>query len=214
MTESLKAEVAKLLAGSAFVYAKVPTHSIETVVQLANMGFRLTDTQMTLERPLDRPWKADRSSAHVRLSRADDRTAVEFVGRESFRFSRFHLDPLVSKNIADEIKAQWVGNFFTGNRGNYLIVAEGKDGVGGFLQLLEQDSGRTINVDLIAVLEKYHGQGFASQMIEYAAKHCAGKAMNYKVSTQAANIPSLRLYEKMGFTMCQSLYIFHAHGRN
>jgi hypothetical protein len=32
-----------------------------------------------------------------------------------------------------------------------------------------------------------------------------------RVGTQIANIPSLRLYERLGFTMAESAYVLHAH---
>jgi hypothetical protein len=31
------------------------------------------------------------------------------------------------------------------------------------------------------------------------------------VGTQAANIPSLRLYESFGFRVCETAYVLHAH---
>ena len=74
---------------------------------------------------------------------------------------------IYSKNVANKIKEEWVGNFFLGKRGKWMIVVEENSKVVGFLQLLEKNK-KTIVIDLIAIEEKKRGKGLAKEMIAYA----------------------------------------------
>ena len=66
-------------------------------------------------------------------------------------------------------------------------------------------------IDLIAVEPSHQGNGLATAMIKFAADYC-GKWQRMLVGTQVSNIPSIRTYEKLGFRMCGSSYVFHYHG--
>ena len=52
-----------------------------------------------------------------------------------------------------------------------MIVIEHKSRVVGFLQLLKENS-KTIVIDLIAVRNKFRGNGFARNMIYFAYFNC------------------------------------------
>jgi ribosomal protein S18 acetylase RimI-like enzyme len=138
-----------------------------------------------------------------------DRQAVEDIARKSFLYSRFHLDPAFSRAVADRIKAEWAGNFFHGQRGDHMVVAEVAGAVRGFLQLL-QDEPERMTIDLIAVAEDVRGRGVASAMMGYAMRAC--RARTLRVGTQAANLASLRLYENLGFRVIATSYVLHRHG--
>jgi GNAT superfamily N-acetyltransferase len=111
--------------------------------------------------------------------------------------------------VANKIKSHWTGNFFKGKRGDWMIVMTCLGKVMGFLQLLSKDD--TIIIDLIAVDKIHQGRGLAAGMIEFAAKQC-GEWSRMQVGTQLSNVPSTRAYEKLGFRMYGSSYVFHYHG--
>ena len=89
-----------------------------------------------------------------------------------------------------------------------MIVALVGDVIVGFLLLLESDTNLTI--DLVAVDNNYQRIGVASDMIAYAECYL-NSFSSVQVGTQLANIPSIRLYEKMGFRAYTSNYVFHYH---
>lgn len=188
-----------------FAYVKSPVERVSDAHTLERLGFRLVDVNLILEKTT--------VPAHlnlpigVRWARPEDRTAVEGIARTSFRYSRFHLDPRIPQGKADNIKAAWVGNYFEGQRGDALVVAESGGSCTGFLLLIKTDNAWVI--DLIAVDAPYRGRGTAEAMIRFAEAHA--DRPRFRVGTQAANIPSLRLYEKMGFRMCAASYVFHLH---
>lgn len=191
-----------------FSYARVPTHDLRTSRLLQRCGFYVVETGITLEIQSLSDRRSDES--RPRFAREGDRVAVEEIGRRSIRFSRFHMDPVIPRPLADEIKAQWVGNYFRGQRGDYMVVAEREGEIAGFAQLVKAPSDVLV-IDLIAVAERHRGHGLAEEMIRFAAVHC-DSPRTLRASTQAANIISLGMYQKIGFRIVSTCYVFHHHG--
>jgi len=199
--------LAELAAAPGFAYARVPTAEVRLTHLLEDAGFRLVDTGITLEAATIAG--TARPGSDTRLARAGDATAVAEIARTAFRYSRFHLDPRIPATLANEIKREWAANYFRGQRGDHMVVAERSGSVVGFLQLLAGKDG-ALTIDLIAVTEAQRGQGLASDMIRFAARECGAPAL-LRVGTQAANVASLRLYERLGFTVAGTSHVFHLH---
>lgn len=199
-----------LPAGPAFVDAKVGVDSIIELQRLEAMGFRLVDTNVELTRdaaPLDLP------TGRCRFATPDDEIAVRAIAARTISQSRFHLDPNISNATACHLKSAWAGNFFSGQRGEWMVVAEDKGEVGGFLQLLRR-ADNCIVIDLMAVAKERQGQGLATAMISYASQACLGRPTNMIVGTQMANLSSLALYNRLGFAISGATYVLHLHVRN
>ena len=189
-----------ITAQRAFAYARVPTRDTQTVGMLEDTGFRVVDVSVTLETeglPPAQAGDADR----VRFSRADDAVPIRKIARGGFAFSRFHLDMHIDNRVADQIKSDWAGNFFNDTRGDFMVVADEHSEPQGFLQLLAGTDG-TLTIDLVAV---------AAAMIRFAAHSCPD-VKRLRVGTQAANVDSLRLYQRVGFVVRNTDYVLHFHG--
>ena len=91
-----------------------------------------------------------------------------------------------------------------------MIVIEHKSRVVGFLQLLKENS-KTIVIDLIAVRNKFRGNGFARKMIYFAYFNCLKNINQIKVGTQISNLGSIDFYTKLGFRVVGSSYVLHMH---
>jgi ribosomal protein S18 acetylase RimI-like enzyme len=143
--------------------------------------------------------------ASVRPAKMDDAAAVRVLAAEAFIYDRFHRDPQIGHETASRLKAEWAGNYFAGRRGDRMIVAEDQQGICGFLQLLSTNNAAVI--DLIAVDVRCRGKGIGRSMIALAAKG----ARDMVVGTQIANLPSLALYEKLGFQFASASYVLHLH---
>lgn len=193
-----------------FAYAKIETTEPTQAYAIQDAGFRLVDTNVQLDRPLlGDDARSGVGKARMRFAEPADREAVEKIAASSFVFSRFHLDPAVPNEVANEIKRRWAGNYFSGDRGSQMVVAIVESRPAGFLQLLtDQD---TLIIDLIAVAKEHRGSGIATDMIQFAASSY-GRFRRLLVGTQIVNSPSIRVYEKLGFRVCASSYIFHYHG--
>src|SRR5262249_19129745 len=83
----------------------------------------------------------------------------------------------------------------------------------GFLAVLQTTvHGKTSRViDLVGVDSAYQGHGVGKGLIGFFLAECARLNAEARVGTQAANIPSLRLYESLGFRVCETPYVLHAH---
>lgn len=188
-----------------FCDVRVPVNEIEVANRLQCAGFRLIDTSIQLERAI---WPVGQSRTS-RFAVPEDKAAVQRIAEHSFTFSRFHLDPSIPKSAADRIKRDWAGNFFSGDRGDAMVVSVVDDEVAGFLQLLQQ--GDVLTIDLIAVDSRFRGKGLARDMIRFAEVEMMG-VERLKVGTQAANARSLHTYVADKFQLMNATYIFHFHG--
>lgn len=208
---SASAALSELKKPGQFASAKVDAADTAAAGELQAHGFRVIDTALTLERENG---DALESGSGVRFAAAGDRSAVESIAGSAFKYSRFHLDPAIPKTLADRIKATWAGNWFAGQRGDGMVVAEDGGDVAGFLQLLWNAEDRLI-IDLIAVRAQSARKGLARAMIGFAQKRGTGDARHVRVmivGTQAANVASVRLYESLGFRLRGARFVLHHHG--
>jgi GNAT superfamily N-acetyltransferase len=202
----LQAALEALEEPEIFVYTKLPTDRVERVGLLEDLGFRVVDTAVTLRR--DSTVGFPEPSESVRFADEEDETELRELARRAFHKSRFHLDPKVPDEAAASIKAEWVGTFFKGQRGNWLVVDGPVGRPRGFLQLLRRHD--CLVVDLVAVDEPARGRGVLGSMLGFAARSCEGVA-RVEVGTQAANIESLRAYEALGFRVIRTEHVLHRH---
>jgi ribosomal protein S18 acetylase RimI-like enzyme len=209
LPEPTQAEaLAGLKQSPCFAYAKVEPNDLPALRFLYSLGFDLVDTSTSFDKPLQ-VGQSLTGQSEIRFATPEDVAQTVEVARSSFRYSRFHQDPRIEIQIANEIKAVWAGNYFKGQRGQAMVLGVVAGQVAGFLQLLYK--GDTLVIDLIAVGHQYRRMGIGRDMIAFAQTHCPPH-QRMSVSTQLVNIPSMRLYEEMGFRFSNAQHIFHYHG--
>jgi ribosomal protein S18 acetylase RimI-like enzyme len=149
----------------------------------------------------------------VREVEPDDYAAVLDIAGCCFRYSRFHLDAVFPAAVAHAIKRAWIQSYVDRQRGEQLLVALVNGKPAGFLAVLEATvEGQACRViDLIGVAQTYQGRGVGRALVGCFLEDCAHRGLGARVGTQAANIPSLRLYESLGFRVCETAYVLHAH---
>lgn len=200
------------LDAPSLVYARVPVAALGTLQGLQKAGFRLVDTNLTLERPRMPPrMRPSHPAGRFRLRPAgpEDEPAVVDLARRSFVHSRFHLDPQIDDRVADELKAQWAANYFRGRRGDQLAVAETGRGIVGFLLATSGPDGALV-IDLVATQESHRGRGIAADLTRFAQGQ-RPDARPLRVGTQLANEAALRAYQRLGFTVARAAYVLHLH---
>lgn len=199
--------------GQAFVEARIDASDSVGLAHLQNLGFRVIDCNLTLERMVEQgsmPTVNLNLPATVRVASASDEFGVRSLARKAFEQNRFHRDPFIPNDLAAQIKEAWVGSFFKGTRGDWMVVAEDSDGIGGFLQLLRAEDGALV-IDLVAVASRCRRQGLAQTMTAYAYENCLKEWVNMRVGTQLGNSASLQLYQRMGFSLRRAAYLLHRH---
>lgn len=193
-----------------FIYTKVKTDLINQIQIVEDLGFRLIDTNIIFKRD-NRVILANDLNSDVKISFEDSnhKSHIVKLAFENFIFSRFHLDPLVEDKSANNLKKKWVENYFSGKRGDQMVVALKNNRPVGFLLLIKEKDN--LIIDLIAVKKNFRGGKIGSMMIYFLFKKISFK--NIIVGTQISNIPSVKLYQKLGFKLISSQYVFHYHKR-
>lgn len=196
-----------LPSAPAFVGAKLDVADTDGLLRLQTLGFQVIDTNVQLRRAAT---DAPAETGPARFTVDSDEAGIRKIAGESFVYDRFHRDPKIDSGVAARIKADWAGNFFAGKRGEWMVTSGAPGKPEGFLQLMKGENG-TIVIDLIAVSAAHRGKGLAQAMIGFAAQACLGHAAPLNVGTQIANLPSLSLYERLGFRIISAGYVLHLH---
>lgn len=181
---------------------------------LANAGFYVVDVNVTLD--LVKPVSCDDlNNAEILVQDVEpvDHDTVLDIAATCFVYSRFHLDPQISNSTANRIKRDWLENYIRGERGERLLVAHRDGRPIGFLAVIAGDSeGRTCRtIDLVGVARDFQRRGVGRSLVAHFVQRYAGRVDLLRVGTQAANVPSLRLYESSGFKIVDTQYVLHAH---
>ena len=184
----------------------MPTADVARVGSLERVGFRTVDVTVTFRR--DPGLAVPGRVARVRDARPDDRRAVIALAAREYTVSRFHLDPEIADDVARSIKREWVDNYFKGARGDRMLVAEHDGEVTGFQLVL--DTPEAAVIDLIAVAAAARGRGIGSSLVCSLAESSPDRPV--QAGTQVANLPALRLYERLGFAVARTDYVLHRHG--
>ncbi|MBI5034929.1 MAG: GNAT family N-acetyltransferase [Chloroflexi bacterium] len=203
-------------SSAAFLYAKISTTRIDQVRTLTAHGFNVVDVNVTLDRIPALNTDSDDKQIIVRDLRADEHDAVLKIAETSFVYSRFHLDPQIPNQLANAIKRAWIKSYCQKERGERLLIAEVDGKPVGFLAVLKTtingESARVI--DLITVDKAYQRQGIGRALVNFFIRDSVNAVSRLRVGTQAANIPSLQLYENLGFRIAETTFVLHAHFRN
>ena len=199
-----------------FYYAKIPTERVDQVHALTSRGFGVVDVNITFARQpavvgIVRPPNIEVCDDIL----PDHHDAVLDIAASSFVFSRFHLDPEISTETANLIKREWVRSYINKARGERLMVALlGGNPVGFLAVLATAVEGRPCRtIDLIAVDKRRQGRGVGKALVSSFVESYADERTLLRVGTQAANIPSMRLYESCGFFLEETAYVMHAHAK-
>lgn len=199
----------------AMYYVKVPTTEIGTVRGFGALGFSVVDVNVTFAMSTDRAALASDPPAGVEIAdvRVDQHDDVLRIAGSCFRFDRFHLDPDISDATADRIKREWIANYLRKARGEHLLVASLDGRVSGFLAVLagEVDGRATRVIDLVGVDTTRQRRGLGRALVADFVDRYRRECDELRVGTQAANVPSLALYEQMGFTISRTDYVLHLH---
>jgi dTDP-4-amino-4,6-dideoxy-D-galactose acyltransferase len=198
----------------AFYYAKVDTKDAGAVRQLGAAGMSVVDTNVSFE--LDRaPTATATGGSDVGVSELVDgeADAVLDIAGSAYQYSRFHLDPAVPDALAHRIKREWCRNYVRKLRGDRLFVARLDGRPVGFLAALVTEAAgkRTAIIDLVGVDRGHQRRHVGTALTRAFIDHYRPSVAALQVGTQVANVPSMRLYERLGFSMAKTQYVLHLH---
>lgn len=193
---------------SYLIFSRIPTNSMNIIHCLEKANFKLIDTSTQFEFSNKKLSDIEQNNVlEICYAENSYKQELENIAKDNFQYSRFHLDPLIDDDIANKIKQNWVKSYFFGKRGDKMLLALLNKRPVGFLQLIVKE--KELIIDLICVDKKAQGRGVASSLIKFAGADM--KPATIKVGTQISNLASINLYQKLGFILAKSDYIFHYH---
>jgi RimJ/RimL family protein N-acetyltransferase len=131
------------------------------------------------------------------------------VAHSVFKFDRFHSDPNIKAEYADNYYYQWLKNSFAGfSDGAFVPLMDGE--VAGFATYkINNVDSYTSTIVLNAVATKFMGKGVYQNIILKATKELLKKSSRIRIGTQAGNIPVQRTLQKLGYKLIDVKYVLH-----
>lgn len=145
----------------------------------------------------------------IRLATAEDAPETAALGRTAYVYDRFHADPFIDRELADELHANWAHNSCDGKAADAVLIAEDESGLLGFVTCkLPGDIGsnstnsRTGTIVLVASAAHARGRGVGRSLTMAALEWFRQSGCEtVEVGTQLSNIPASRLYQACGFQL-------------
>lgn len=158
--------------------------------------------------PLRQEWrlKLDLGEIVICNSLEADFRLPDMAGRV-FKYSRFFADPFLPADLAAGIYRQWCRDAFM-RQDKYFAICYREHEPAAFL-LFIPDSADGCRIELVAVGEKFQGQGIGKALLAACEAFCAGQEIGcIRVGTQAGNAAAIGLYLGSGFkySHCSSIY--------
>src|SRR5438093_1961982 len=104
--------------GRSLTYAKIGVDDTEELARLTATGFSVVDVNVTYVYG-DGTWP---EPSNVEVAAPEHGDALIDIAGRCFRFSRFHLDPLIPNELADRVKREWIRSYVEGKRGSELLA--------------------------------------------------------------------------------------------
>jgi dTDP-4-amino-4,6-dideoxy-D-galactose acyltransferase len=123
-------------------------------------------------------------------------------------FSRFGVDPKISRKMLAKLYQTWIKNSVKGTAADKVLVLREKNKIVGFTALSSKN-GRG-DIRLIAVDAKMRGKNLGTNLINGAFKYFIKKRYTkVQVVTQKSNVAACRFYEKNGFRLEKMDNFYH-----
>lgn len=198
--------------GISHLSARVDSADLATVHLLEQHGFITMDSILTFSRNVKEARCPTQSNGvNLRLSAPADIEQIKAIARSSYVYDRFHSDPRVPKEVADELHAVWMENACRGTAADAVVVGEIDGRVSSYVACkvnYQATSGLGLGVGtivLVATAPAARHKGLA-RIATYGAIDWLKKqgVSLVEVGTQLRNIAASRLYESCGFGLVAS----------
>lgn len=166
-----------------------------------------TDTKITFEKKL--PYREEETTGVWLMEdyihnygEQNLQETLYFLALESGQFSRFKVDSRLKNQEFEKLYRLWVQKSV--DQGNVLIA----DDLAGMVTFDIKESFAQIG--LIAVHPEHRRKSWGRKLVHTAENQVLSKGFGHlKISTQAANIPAMNLYQNMGYSISDKIWIYH-----
>ena len=191
---------------------RVDASDTSSLHALERCGFLTVDGILTFALDLNayRPAPSNHDF-QIRLATVADANAAAALARTAYVHDRFHSDPSIARERADELHASWVRNSCTGDAADAVWLAQDESGLLGYVTCsVQRDTAERLGhlvgtIVLVATAERARGRGVGQANTMAALEWFRQRGCQIvEVGTQLRNIPASRLYQKCGFQIVGS----------
>lgn len=198
--------------GGAFAHASLPPGDVQLARLLCRHGFYPVETLLTMKLTLGEMRPAvERPPAEMALRPATPAEGPELcaIAESAFTADRFHLDPNLKPELADERYRRWLSEGL--DSGDAVLVYEdrGRGRIVGFLHFREAGES-TLSMSLGAVAKQYQGTGVGAAMIQIGLEEYRRRGFLFaetRISTN--NLPVMETLSMLGFRLRAAATTFH-----
>lgn len=214
LQEILRAAEAR---GLRHVTCRVPCADHPAALRLQERGFQVMTVFIGLQYHLARVQAAWSREPGVRPMAPGDLPAILAITREAFgQGTRFHADASLSGEAATRLHERWAENCCARRAADAVFVADGDEGVVGFISCQVLAATRAVPerargvVPLVAVAPTHRGRGVGKALVRGALAWFASQGLAFgDIGTESFNYPALNAYVGAGFQIALSAFWFH-----
>jgi ribosomal protein S18 acetylase RimI-like enzyme len=186
------------------LYYLVPLAQSDAVRLAEDLGFRLVDVRITLERAADEALEA--GSLLTRPYRAEDLPRLVHLARTLHEDSRFFVDTFFPQSGSRALFEAWMRRACS-EPSYQVLVADAEGGPAAYVVCQRQGDGIG-QIQLIGVDQRARRNGLGRALVDEAVAYFARHGLDrVRVVTQGRNLAALRLYESSGFlTVAQEVW--------
>lgn len=174
------------------------------------LGGLLVDEKLTFSAEVGKtanvdPPQADLVQSYRNGMSVDD---LKQLGVDSGIYSRFVVDPKFPRDKARALFEEWILRSLDKTYADDVLVVPQGNRIAGMATVAQKES--YVSIGLVAVGAEFRGRGFGEALVRAAITWCREKGIRQiQVTTQSANQPARRLYQKCGFELATTEFVYH-----
>ncbi len=199
--------------GVVLLIARCPASDLRAAQAMEREGFLLMDTLVHYGRDLvNVPVPAEDPLLQVRPVLPGEEDEVVEVAGQAFRgyLGHYHADERLDRRQCDEVYKSWaLRSCLSRDVAEEVLVASLGDSIVGFLTLRMASSEEGHGI-LFAVAPSVRRRGVSSALMIGGLRWCLEKgAARMTIPTQVNNVPSQKVWCRLGFEPSHAQYTFH-----
>ena len=196
----------------ALVYAKIPPGAVSLAQVLARSGFYPVETLMEFHLRLARLATIIRKQSspdRLRLAKPADQPRVTAIAAGAFAADRYHLDPNLPSEKADQRFTAWIARSFTAREPIFVLEDTRRKEVIGFVQCREI-SPHVMDVTLGSVDKDIQRTGAGVLMYQLLFIEFLARGYREAITRVSLhNIGGIKLTLRLGFTVQSAVTTLH-----
>ena len=189
------------------VVMRIPSYMIFLIQELEREGFVMVDGYLDYIFNFDTqkcPEPVEEGVYIIRTATKDDIDELMDMAGLAYQSDRYHCDPFLTKEIADNVYRTWIKSSVLGKYDTRVDVADYDSIIGGFSTCRLYKNKRGV-VGITAVRKEASGLGIGRDLLKTNLRYFYEEGMDsVTVGTQLSNVSAMRLYSSVGFKVFET----------